>query len=203
MKLLFLDIDGVVWTQGGVVLSRHRAGEERPPRYELDPVTLAVMGELVDRCDFKVVVTSTWRLSNTVEEMRDILGSKIGPRVIGVTPHLPGKESGREIEVFLNSWNEHYRGGPVDDFIIVDDDTDMSPFMGRLFKTDSWDGFKFRDYVAVIDYMKASPTRRWATRARKTVLYSLSRRFWRIYRPISWKVEQVKEKILAQTRAKS
>lgn len=188
MRLLFLDVDGVVWNVAGTILARHVHGKECRPSRELDPTALALVGELVEELDFKVVVSSSWRLGHPIEELKEILGPKIGPRIIGVTPHHYNGYRGKEIKEFLDNWNEFYRGARVDDFIILDDDRDMNPFMGHLFWTSSYNGFLFTDYVKVESYMKLSPFRKKIVRFKKMVWYNLSRQYWGAHRTLAWKI---------------
>jgi hypothetical protein len=41
MKLLFLDVDGVLWTVGGCILAKSVHGKDASFRHELDPVAVA------------------------------------------------------------------------------------------------------------------------------------------------------------------
>jgi hypothetical protein len=109
-----------------------------------------------------------------------MFGPVIGSRIIGVTPHLRSGYRGHEIRAYLDSWNSFYHGGDVEDILILDDDRDMNPYMGHLFWTDSYDGFKARKMVEVEMYLKASPTKKRLTRIRKMVRYNLSRALWRV-----------------------
>lgn len=45
-----------------------------------------IEGVLRDYPDVKVVISSWWRASHTLEALRDFFSDDIGPRIIGVTP---------------------------------------------------------------------------------------------------------------------
>lgn len=109
MKILFLDIDGV--------LNRHDT-EERCGRY------LGVDRRLSDKflawlrtTDVDVVLSSTWRkhldMFNHLNEA--------GIHWIGSTPHIPSAERGLEIRTWLHEHPE------VTEFAILDDMADMLP----------------------------------------------------------------------------
>lgn len=155
IKVLFLDFDGVIFTPGGCIHSRMQSGGERHPKWELDPVSLSLIEYLLQKHeDMKVVVSSVWRFGNSIEELQKILGPKIGPRVIGKTPDLGGYR-GKEIAHYIA--NDIIPNYTLTDIIILDDDSDMNPLMGYLFKTNSYNGFTFLDYSKIEEYLKMTP----------------------------------------------
>ena len=127
MKVLFLDIDGVLnSTRSLMVTGAGYAGlMEKYDDPKLDPVAVGLLMMAVVKFDFKIVLSSTWRLGFTPGELihlwQDSMGRYYGwpdfP-IIGRTPDLD-MYRGFEIEAWLN---DH---APVEDFIILDDDKDM------------------------------------------------------------------------------
>ena len=85
--------------------------------------------------DLKIVVSSTWRIGNTLETMREELRSSGIDlnRVIGMTPVFRNlsRERGLEIQKWLDDHPE------VSEFVIVDDDSDMLHLMPKLVQTDT------------------------------------------------------------------
>ncbi len=119
MKIIFLDIDGVInpWSGGG---ERH----ERIGRFGKVAVeSLNLILEAVP--EVSIVISSTWRLDRTLPEMKEIFSeSGINPdRLVDVTPdlrryegnirHDPGRNE--EIQAWLDQHPE------VEKFAVIDD----------------------------------------------------------------------------------
>ncbi len=76
-KYIFLDIDGVLNTSGG---------------YEFNDDCLAHFENAVRTLDdIKIVISSTWRLAFSLNEIRRLFSQDIQPLVIGLTPVHKGK----------------------------------------------------------------------------------------------------------------
>lgn len=106
MKVLFLDIDGVV-------NSMHT--KERFQVYiGIDTKLTKYVKQIIKRTQCKVVLSSIWRLD---AEFRDEVRAKVTD-FIDVTPRL-GKERGYEIEDWLRKHPE------VETYAILDDNSDM------------------------------------------------------------------------------
>ena len=156
MKIIFLDIDGVLnhekWYERryenidmGLVVSEY-------PKYEFDPNSVECLNWLTDATNAKIVVSSTWRLGRTVEELQELLKSVgVTGEVIGKTPSFDapsgydwsgGKPGytiprGCEIAYWLDqqdfkriNWSievqkEYAEKSKVSNYIILDDDSDM------------------------------------------------------------------------------
>lgn len=111
MKIIFLDIDGVLNVTGQH--GRDEYGSNFHPHL-VDNLRL-----IIGATGAKVVISSTWRMSGLQEmqimwEMRDLPGE-----VIDVTPVF-NTPRGEEIEF----WLQHNQ---VDAYVILDDDSDMLP----------------------------------------------------------------------------
>lgn len=118
--ILFLDFDGV--------LHPRCTGTMRyAPQLE---------ALLADFPNVRVVVTSTWRLSHDLEDLRGWFSRAFAPRVIDVTPYL-GEGAGvrqREIEQWLQA--HAVRG-----WLAVDDEAQLfSPACPNLYITSSKEG---------------------------------------------------------------
>ena len=122
MIVLFLDFDGVLNNMDEpdsyMVLSRNNVNN-------LNQLFLEVP-------DIKIVISSSWRIGNTLSNLKRILrnaGFMFIDSVIGVTPISNDGTRGSEIKEWLDT-NQN-----IDDFIIIDDDIDVDPFSNRLFRT--------------------------------------------------------------------
>lgn len=125
MKVLFLDIDGVVNCK--TTTQRHRG------YIGIDPYMAFLVGRIVEATDAKVVLSSSWRYfeDGRAEVERQVV------KCIDVTPNLPisggveACERGNEIQAWLTEHPE------VERYAILDDDSDFLPDQ-PLFKT-SWE----------------------------------------------------------------
>jgi len=97
----------------------------------LDSDAVKLLNETIEKTGAKIVVSSSWRLHNSVKEITEYLVSKgfIG-EIIDRTPRFSGKSRGTEIQAWLED-NE------VDNFVILDDDSDMDHLTPKLVHT-SW-----------------------------------------------------------------
>lgn len=68
--LCFLDIDGVL---NSILFLQNATIEQK--RNMLDPNAITLLNELIEKTDAKVVVTSTWRLHNSIQDLQSILES--------------------------------------------------------------------------------------------------------------------------------
>ena len=148
MTVLFLDVDGV--------LNNHEALKRNPP---LDPLCVGVLNDLVEAFDARIVVSSTWRLFYSLDEIRSLLAAHglVNPaRVIDATPHgetAQGDRSvsqprGLEIQAWLSAHQEVTR------FVILDDEADMCHLTPHLVKTSMANGLTWRHkgrVLAVLD----------------------------------------------------
>ena len=150
MKLIYLDIDGVLCT--------HRAsaaiGETGTMDY-LDPIACKLVERLITEFEAKVVISSTWRLTHSKREMyqlfrcagHHVLANAIHGR--WQTPEFKGLtgfngKRGREIEASLSEIENHEH---VTSYVILDDDSDMLEYQQPFFvQCDTYDGLGFMGY---------------------------------------------------------
>ncbi len=123
MLVCFLDFDGVL----NCALSIKEFGDD-----SLDPFRVRLLNRLAS-FDVKFVVSSTWRLYSSFEDLENIL-EKCGFKgeLIGTTPYIAEdikNKRGAEIDIWLKAQDD------IDNFIILDDDNDISPFEDHLVKT--------------------------------------------------------------------
>lgn len=101
--------------------------------------------ELCKDVDAEVIISSTWRMGKTIEELQDIINYCGGTfKIIGKTEHN-GYERGTEISKWLkDNINPETAGCHYFDFyryVIIDDDSDMllnQQF--NFFQTDNYSG---------------------------------------------------------------
>lgn len=135
MKVIFLDIDGVLNFNG----CRDKIGGI----YFVNDDKINLLKEIIERTGAKVVLSSTWRIGwfdrdDGKETIHAIDFTKLekklkdnGITFLSRTPITNDGYRGEEIRKWLERWN----GEKIDRFIIIDDDSDMKPYMDRLIQT--------------------------------------------------------------------
>lgn len=141
MKILFLDIDGV--------LNSEQTHRKDPAQYfPIDPYMAFLVGKIQLDTDCVIVLSSSWRHSDEgVAEIEKRVG-----KVFGKTPDLRSPAiRGDEIKAWMDEWGkgcfpnppQQTESGlvyniPIKTYAILDDDDDMCPEQfGNFFKT-SW-----------------------------------------------------------------
>jgi antitoxin component HigA of HigAB toxin-antitoxin module len=140
VKVLFLDIDGVVNKQENFNPTNN------PGPYPLDSYCAFLVGKIQLETGCEVVLSSSWRLHP--EGMENV--SKRVVRLLDRTPSLPYPEPrGAEIAQWLDEHPE------VTKYAIVDDDADMLvEQVDNFFKTDFNDGLTDLIADAIIKHLK-------------------------------------------------
>lgn len=149
MRVIFLDIDGVVNT--------FQIYREKPAHLKDCP--MRKIGEYyIDICssgtgrvsneqavlwldkmckdwDAKIVLTSAWRLRfDSACQALYNSGLSKDIEIIGATPGVDDAYRGKEIQLWLDDHKD------VTDFVIIDDDSDMEPYMDKLVLTNTYSG---------------------------------------------------------------
>lgn len=145
MKVIFLDIDGVLNYRG----CKYTAYGY----YFVDDAKVLLLKEIVEKTDAKIVLSSTWRMER-FEYCKDkkTKGYKLyqrlvkklkeyGLQIYSHTPILPSGYRGAEIAQWLQDW----QGELVESFVIIDDCDDMKPYMDRLIRTSFFTGLMQTD----------------------------------------------------------
>lgn len=142
--VIFLDFDGVINTiQYDEHKKRLRYFFERDGKVN-NRTAVEFVNMIGEKFDAKVVVSSTWRMSG-LDKMKQILGnSGLRLDVIDITPRIPDAKRGIEIQKWLDNHKE------VNNFIIIDDDSDMVHLIHRLVKCNPYDGFTLDRYNEAI-----------------------------------------------------
>lgn len=143
--IIFLDFDGVVETiyweknkDGVWDLNIHKTG-----RQELNnKQAIGWLNQLYKKVPYDVVVSSTWRIGMSLDELQGLLirsGFNREIKVIGTTPILY-QQRGLEIQEWIDT--AEFKGR----FIIIDDDSDMCHLLPLLVRCDCQLGFTIYDY---------------------------------------------------------
>lgn len=152
MKVIFLDFDGVLNSQGSF-LFEHNERKRFAEKSKVDgekgpkgPVNESLCHVCTSNFQFvleqykevKIVISSTWRELFSIDWLKEKLASYHidSSRVIGITPSAWGNYRGAEIKMWLNEHPE------VTHYVIIDDNDDgltENHGASRFVKT-SWEG---------------------------------------------------------------
>ena len=143
--IIFLDFDGVVetiyWekdTDGSWSFNVHKSGREELNNKQ----AIGWLNELYNKAPYDVVVSSTWRIGMSKDELQELLiksGFNPAIKVLGKTPVLY-QQRGLEIQEWIDT--AEFKGK----FIIIDDDSDMCHLLPLLVRCDCQLGFTIYDY---------------------------------------------------------
>jgi hypothetical protein len=139
MKLLFLDIDGVL--NSTKFFNRIRSFIQIIDEDDyLDPEPIKIINELIEETDAKVIISSSWRLIHSLEKINFLL-QKHGAifSAVDVTPELTNNNQwgkrGLEIQAYLDSLKKK-----PESICIIDDNNDIKPLEKYLILTTFKDG---------------------------------------------------------------
>lgn len=146
MKIIFLDIDGVLNSDNWFQTLEDRGESLESLESDFDPEAVKNLQHIIDKTGAKIVLSSCWRLTKTVEELQKLF-NKIGLicDVIGKTERLKGNfdiPRGSEIRKYLRD-NFHFppydfQETKLENYIIIDDDSDMLLEQKDNFVQTSW-----------------------------------------------------------------
>lgn len=122
MKLIFLDIDGVLVTTNSMIPSDKYFG------HTFDKTCVQNLIQILNVTGAKIVISSSWREGRSLAQLQSIFKANgIEECVIGVTPSFnDGTNRGMEIKEYLESCHG------IDCFVIIDDEEkmgDLEPFL--------------------------------------------------------------------------
>jgi len=146
VRVLFLDIDGVLNTQSYVEHAGWAAplGSDRDLRI-IDPAAVGLLNVVVEETGALVVISSSWRITYQVEVLDSMLKQRgFSGRVLGATPQLTGRRRCTEIGQWLMDNNR------VDSFAIVDDDEDAGAEHVRNFVQTNFEEGLTREHVRAL-----------------------------------------------------
>jgi len=139
MKALFLDVDGVLNTSN--LLSSFFISDKRSDPVCLD--RLAMVKRIVDSTGCVVVLSSSWRLTDTLRNRITTEAANAGVKIYDITPDLPTED--RDIEIL--TWCEL---NSVKTYAILDDLSLPDP---NLFQTTMLDGLTNKIADSIIKHL--------------------------------------------------
>jgi hypothetical protein len=150
-NILFLDIDGVLNSINSTIINLVRYGEV--PEDDISEECVALLNWVLSdnmangKYNIDIVISSTWRLLHSLDDIRSILernGFLFSECIIDSTPRIKGHR-GLEIDKWLKE-----NGNNVNDFVILDDDSDMDPHMDKLVQCKGELGLTYKNVEEII-----------------------------------------------------
>lgn len=136
MKIIFLDIDGVL--NNAEFFRNNVPPPGRDPDDQLDPAGVRRLNIICARTGAVVVISSTWRILYKNAAMRGILGNAgFTGKLVGVTGENVGTRGDQ-----IAKWLANYQRHPIESFVILDDNSDMGALKHRLVQTLYEDGLQ-------------------------------------------------------------
>lgn len=152
MKVIFLDIDGVMNNTPFIVKTQHGEGFDAYMK-KFEPGCIKNLNKILGAVpDVKIVVSSSWRMYyKTNSSLRRLLMENDidAGRLIGATP-----KRGIHPDVRGNEIRHWLRENPVESFVILDDDSDMLELLPRLVQTDHKKGLTEEDADKAIQMLR-------------------------------------------------
>jgi len=127
MKVIFLDIDGVLATDKEFYRNREKFWKKHPAMAELgvpypwNEGAVKVLNEILDATDAVIVLTSDWRLHWNLHDLKGIFTwNQVKKHPIAVTDDIfigtgnLAMTRASEIEEYINAWN-------IEKYVVIDD----------------------------------------------------------------------------------
>ena len=123
MKVIFLDIDGVLVTKNHLLdaLANHRPSADSNGHHLFDPKCVNALRKIIDATDATIILSSAWKMfgfpvMDNLWMDRDMPG-----KIFEFTPTINGVGRGAIIDMWMH--DAKMRGFDIKSFVIIDDDT--------------------------------------------------------------------------------
>ena len=155
MKILFLDIDGVLNSRQWYIKNKPNIDLESGLMYrhaqELDPKACELVNELCTEFSLSIVISSTWRKLHKIGEIQMMFANRgLHAPVISATSQLRSGYRGQEVDEWLY---DHSSAG-ITHHVILDDDGDFGPHQ-PLVQTNEEYGVRPMDIEKAKAYVKS------------------------------------------------
>jgi hypothetical protein len=139
LKILFLDFDGVL----------HPLNSTKERLF----CNVRYLEKSLEGASCKIVITSNWRLTHSIDMLRKLLPKKISELIIGATDITTGVRHRRfkEIQDYLNTYID---SSPVDWRAIDDIPQDFPIECGNLIHCDSNFGMGSKEQIQITQWLK-------------------------------------------------
>lgn len=139
MKIIFLDIDGVMNSE-----VYHKTIDTKKKNWRrFDPDAVKIIKRLVEEYEAKIVISSLWRFVAKKELATELKETGLinHLHIDWKTPIIEPGHRGKEIKLWLANHTE------IKEFVILDDDSDvLEMFDDEFVRTDYYDGLQAEHY---------------------------------------------------------
>lgn len=146
MKIIFLDIDGVLNSIDSMVAFSKKGQVDK-----LDAVSIGLLQKLCVDTQAKIVISSTWRLGRSVKSFLDIFAQYgwMDAPVIDKTEWRVSESCGQDTRGHqIKEWLDRHI---VSNFVILDDDSDMLPEqLNNFVHISNVNGFRTQHYCKAL-----------------------------------------------------
>ena len=168
MKVIFLDIDGVLNTERYITEAiKNDMPVQDKYGHIFDYKSVDILRRIIKESEAKIVISSTWRYAG-IKDMKDMWRDRNLPgEVIDITlsrdsskiedqkklykelygEHFYDRTRGQEIDVYLKTHPE------VDKYVIIDDDSDMLKDQNFI-KVDAYNGLEEKHIKNILKFLK-------------------------------------------------
>lgn len=151
MKIIFLDIDGVLNSISGSVANHYLTKYKSSTQADgLSVEAIGLLKFVVDMTGARIVISSTWRSHGGPDWFNGVFESYgwRRPKILDITgPNRSGHIRGDQINDWLRSINNEY-----DSYVCIDDDSDFYPDQ-NLIHTPGVYGFQLHHALKCIDIL--------------------------------------------------
>lgn len=126
MKVIFTDIDGVLNPHWKTKWSKN---------------SISIYNMLCKEFDLKPVITSTWRINHTIEQLQSIFSEQgIETKIYDYTPLIDQADRGLEIKQWLSE-------NKCDNWVVIDDKvSNIVKHVGNVVQCRNWIGLSLDEY---------------------------------------------------------
>ncbi len=167
MKIIFLDIDGVLnsahWWKVRPPLDEY-GNSDVHSRRSIDPTAVAHLNTIVEKSGAVIVLSSTWRTMHPLSYMQSLLKKRgFTGKIFAATPDFASFSNptddegnilyirrGKEIQAWLDMLGPDRQ---PDSFVILDDDDDMGHLSNCLVKTTFQKGLTDEHVIAALEVL--------------------------------------------------
>ena len=151
LKIIFLDIDGVMQSTSSMIRTRFGGGF-------LHGEHVNALNWIIEKTDAYVVLTSTYRVGATIRDIKQAFmdNGVRSDRVVSMTPVL-GTNRGAEIADWLNT--RKVKGDyEIEQYVVIDDGNDMAGInWGMFINTDADYGLTYVEAERAINLLNGKP----------------------------------------------
>ena len=161
-NIIFLDMDGVLCNPRACLAVRNNGMYSY-----LDPIACLLVKRLCDDNNAKLVISSAWRLDmqlNTFQSLLSAACPQLGEYIWNSQTwwRTTSAVFSNDVGHFCNRGHEirHWIDNHTSEFnrfVILDDNSDMEPYMDSLVLTDAYDGIGFKDFMKAEKILRGGP----------------------------------------------